>query len=348
MLGGPDRSVQRPESKRAPPEASAFRDLKVSTGPATVPARGGGPHPDIMGRVRDEPDGVTEDDLAAALAAGWGIGVASVTYLPVGAGSYHWAVAGRDGQRRFVTVDRLGDEATLAAAFGTALALRRDAGLGFVVAPVPTVDGAPLRRLSDRYAISVYPWLDGRAGDFGPHPPEDRSEVLRLLADLHAATPHVAGVARRLDLVLPGREGLAAALRDTGREWDAGPYAEPARRLLADRAAQVEGWLGEFDSLVNRVSKDAWVVTHGEPHPGNVIREPGGLRLVDWDTVRIAPPERDLWMVDGSAGDPTGIALFRLWWTLADVAGYVDDLRRPHRDTADAGASWTYLNDCFR
>jgi thiamine kinase-like enzyme len=47
----------------------------------------------------------------------------------------------------------------------------------------------------------------------------------------------------------------------------------------------------------------AWVVTHGEPHPANVIRTPGGLKLIDWDTVQLAPAERDLWMVAGPSGD---------------------------------------------
>jgi spectinomycin phosphotransferase len=39
------------------------------------------------------------------------------------------------------------------------------------------------------------------------------------------------------------------------------------------------------------------VVTHGEPHPGNILRAAGGLYLIDWDTVGLALPERDLWMV---------------------------------------------------
>ena len=39
------------------------------------------------------------------------------------------------------------------------------------------------------------------------------------------------------------------------------------------------------------------VVTHGEPHAGNVMRRSDGRHLlVDWDTVAVAPPERDLWM----------------------------------------------------
>lgn len=114
--------------------------------------------------MRDKPAGVQETALATALADGWGIRVRSTKYLPVGAGSYHWAV----------------------------------------------VD-------------------DG---------------------------------------------GLQDALSDLDRDWAGGAFSEPARRLLADCAGHVEQLLGDFDRLVEQVRGTAahWVVTHGEPHPGNLIR----------------------------------------------------------------------------
>ncbi|GIG61680.1 hypothetical protein Lfu02_60520 [Longispora fulva] len=325
--------------------------------------------------MRDRPDGVTESALFEALAAGWGLTVRSARYVPLGAGSYHWAVTTDDGTR-FVTVDHLGGadrEATFARlehAFDTAVALRRDAGLGFVVAPVPTRTGATVCRLDPRYSVAVFPMLDGRSGRFGPHPPADRAEVVALLAALHLATPVVAAHAPPVDLALPGRAGLHDALRHLDGEWAGGPYAEPARRLLADRAGHVVALLTEFDRLVAHVrgTTTDWVVTHGEPHPGNLIRDAAGPHLVDWDTVRLAPPERDLWMLaagpgssdsgdsgaseavfddyartTGRAVDPAALALYRRWWNLADIANYVAELRGPHRITADSSASWEYL-----
>lgn len=329
--------------------------------------------------MKDRPEGVADADLIAALADGWGYRVRSVTYRPVGAGSYHWTVRDEAGPARFVTVDDLGVEDqerdhafdTLRRALGTAVALRHDAGLDFVVAPLPTRVGAPALRLGPRYAMSVYPLLAGEAGQFGAHRSADRPEVVRLLAALHAATPVVADRAPRVELTLPGRDLLHDALRSLDVEWTAGPYAERVRRLLADRAGHVARLLGDFDALVSRVRATAtdWVVTHGEPHPGNLIRGRKGLRLIDWETVRIAPPERDLWLVAGDdlfadrattpsdldevsasyraatgrSVDPAGLDLYRLWWELADIASFLDDLRRPHRDTEDAAAAWHHL-----
>lgn len=314
----------------------------------------------------------------AALTDGWGIETHSVEYLPVGAGSYHWSVADRRGTAWFVKVDDLGVEDTgcddafdrLGRSFAAALALHRDAGLDFVLAPIPTATDAVIRRLTSRYALSVFPMVTGVAGHFGAHRPEDRAEVIDLLAELHEATPIVADTAPRADLVLPGRAVLEEALQDLGGEWTGGPCAEPARKLLSVHAGQVRRLLAEFDRRVDEVRRTAavWVVTHGEPHPGNVMRTPAGLRLIDWGTVQIAPPERDLWMLtpalarmlgENPVGDddvlgrytqatgrtvsPAGLALYPLWWRLADIAIFVDELRRPHDTGEDIAASLTYL-----
>jgi spectinomycin phosphotransferase len=69
--------------------------------------------------------------------------------------------------------------------------------------------------------------------------------------------------------------------------------------------------------------------------------------LVDWDTVGLAPPERDLWHVTADADglalyaeatgrpvDPTAIALYRLRWELDDISIYTRELRAAHARTA--------------
>ena len=79
--------------------------------------------------------------------------------------------------------------------------------------------------------------------------------------------------------------------------------------------------------------------------------------LVDWDTVGLAPPERDLWMVASATGDElrryteltgrlvdtTALELYRLRWALDDISCFVRDLRAPHRRTADAEHAWQSL-----
>ena len=65
------------------------------------------------------------------------------------------------------------------------------------------------------------------------------------------------------------------------------------------------------------------------------IRTDDGLVLIDWDTVAIAPRERDLWMLDDGSGDRDGVELYWLCWALEDLALDANVLRGPHEDNAD-------------
>jgi spectinomycin phosphotransferase len=325
--------------------------------------------------LKELPEEFDQSALVASLADGWGFDAERAEYAEVGFGSYHWIATDRDGERRFVTVDDLdrkpwlGDtrESTfdgLRRAFDAAAALR-DAGLEFVVAPIPTRAGETVRVLSPRLTIALFPFVDGRAGLYGEYETaEERAAVVRMLAELHDATPVVRGLARRADLDLPGRRHLEAGLQGVNQPWAGGPLAEPARHVLASHASDVAGLLHAFDRRARQLATadGDWVVTHGEPHAANVLRADERLVLVDWDTVAVARPERDLWMVLGTAEDEIGlyaeatgrrvdsvaVEFFRIAWDLADLAAYVTLFRSPHREDEDTVKSFGHLADCAR
>ena len=321
------------------------------------------------------PDGLGEQEIRDAVAAYWRLPVTEATFAPLGFGSYHWVARTEDGRRLFLTVDDLdrkpwlGNErraafAGLRAAFDTALALREEAGLAFVVAPRQARDGSTVRRIAARYSLAVFPFSEGRSGHFGASAsPEDRELLLRLLADLHQATKAVASLQPRTVAPLSGRDGLEAALADLGRPWQGGPFSEPARLQLAANADVVRRWLRSLDELADKVAASgrALVITHGEPHWGNLMRTADGLMLVDWDTVGLAPPERDLWLLaDASAAslgayaertgrepDPAALAMYRLAWTLADVAAFLARFRSEHSLAEDTQHAWDAFRSCF-
>jgi spectinomycin phosphotransferase len=309
---------------------------------------------------------MTERDLVHALADGWGIQVAALRYAPVGGGSYHWVVRDDQGERRFVTVDDLDDKgwlgrsrpsvfAGLRAAMDAAVTLRRQVALRFVVAPLPARDGQALWPIGARHAVAMFPFLRGAAGQFGAViPAPERDELVMMLAALHRTDPATVRLPP-CEIGLPGRGDLEAALRELGRPWDGGPFAEPARALLAGAAGQVRRRLETLDQWASDAATTGEaVITHGEPHPGNVIRVGREIMLVDWDTVGLAPPERDLWMVTSETGDElrrytelTGRAvdtivleLYQLRWALDDISLFVREFRGPHRRTADTEHAW--------
>ena len=318
------------------------------------------PHPYCVA-VLTRPDGLPDERVAGALAAGWGLAVDGLAHAPVGFGSHHWrATAGAD--RWFVTVDdvaRAGAAGRLAAALATARRLC-DAGLGFVVAPVATRTGAVLHRVGAVWAVSLFPHVEGATHPWGAYPGRaERLAVLDLVARLHRSPAALRAGAVADDLALPERDGLDAAVAGRAPAGEPGPFAAPARDLLAARAGAVRGALGRYDDLAAAVlaRPDRLVLTHGEPHRGNTISTAAGPVLVDWDTALVAPPERDLWSMTaedaripadyeqrtGIAPDPDALAFYRLRWGLTDISLYVAWFRRPHGDTADTRLAWEGL-----
>jgi len=294
-----------------------------------------------------------EPGLRRCLREAWGIG-AGVRALLVGGGGQHWVA---EGGRWFVTVHELPGEdayADLAACMRTARELA-EVGLGFVAAPVAARDGRVVVPL-EGYAVSVRAYLDGVAGDFfDVEAVGDRVGVAGMLAGLHGATGRVAAPPVRA-VGLGARGALEEAIGGLRRSWRGGPYAEDARTVLGRDVRVLREALGRFDALAAEGGGPR-VVTHGEPHPGNLLRGGAGRWLIDWDTVGMAPPERDLWMTvwpPGAPGRPAlrapldryreltgrdvgaaGLELYRLRWYLNDIAIFTALLRGPHEATAD-------------
>jgi spectinomycin phosphotransferase len=321
--------------------------------------------------MKDKPEGVSERELRIALAEGWDLHPAELRYAPVGAGSYHWEARDPRGGRWFINVDDLDGKswlggsradayAGLRAALDTTRALRDRAGLRFVAAPEPASDGTTLRPVNPRYAVAVYPFLDGAGRGFGDRlAGAELDQLMDMLAGLHQVTPtRPVPVA---PLAVPLRGELETTLGDLEKPWSGGPFSEPARALLASAAGPVREVLTTLDRLAAQVAAaPSRVITHGEPHPGNVIQTAGGPVLIDWDTVGLAVPERDLWSLitgpgdeaarrytgaTGHAIDPDALDLYRIRWALDDIAAFTLQLRAPHGHTGDAEEAWQALNE---
>lgn len=313
--------------------------------------------------MRSPPSDLAPERLADVLADGWGLRALSLEYVPEGGGSHHWMLTGADGRRHFVTVDDLDNKDWIGGsrdavfdglrrALVTAAALRYNAGLQFVLAPIEACDGQPLRRIGGPYTVSVFRFLTGRSYGFGPYTDARfRNQVLDLIAQLHQATSLVHDGAPRHILGFVGQDDLDAFLLSPDQPWDSGPFGETARGLLESNAADLRQLVTSFDRVAEstRSARADVVITHGEPHPANIMSVDGRLVLIDWDTVALAPPERDIALiatarnegvgryqqVTGRELNPAVIGLYRLRWYLDDIASAVRLFRNTHRDTPD-------------
>jgi spectinomycin phosphotransferase/16S rRNA (guanine(1405)-N(7))-methyltransferase len=310
------------------------------------------------------PADLADETIVDALARGWALTTASMTYRPVGWGSHHWDITDDTGTAWFVTVDDLlaarafGERSLdpaydrLRASLASAVALK-DAGRSFVVAPIPTLDDQPLMR-ARTYSVSLYPFVAGESFDWGEFSgPAHLRAVLDMLVEVHNAPMRVRRHARLDDFTIPHRAALESTLAEPDSSPDRGPYARPMAELITHNGVALRSMLERYDELVALAQTSRTVLTHGEPHPGNTMRTAEGWRLIDWDTVLVAPPERDLWSLEplhaayteatGVELVPEMVELYRIRWTLADIAVDVSRFRRDHAAGPDEDKSWELL-----
>jgi spectinomycin phosphotransferase len=314
------------------------------------------------------PAAVDEPSLTAILSRTWSIELDRLRYVPKGAGSYHW-LAERDGRTtHFITVDDLDTKPWigrdrdstfegLTAAYETAWVLYHEDRVDAVVAPIPCDNGTVTARLGQQFSIAVFPYVEGDAGRWGdPISSRDRVRLLHELARLHRASRARHAGIRPRPHALPERGALLAAFASLDQRWRGGEFSEPARHALSENAWRVRDTLARFDELAAQLdqSRVDLVVTHGEPHPGNLIQLGDGFRVIDWDTVALAEHERDLWMLDNGednalhaytevTGKPinrAAIEFYRLGWTLSDIASFADMFRAEHTRTRWAEHKW--------
>ena len=315
--------------------------------------------------MRVPPAGFSEDDLEGAIEQAWGVAIASLEYRPVGFGSHHWVAVDELGVRHFVTVDQLGPESrtgdevsVLGLHLRRALVAATDLrsfGCPFVVAPIPTTAESPLAQF-DNHAVTLYPLIEGEEFSFDESFDESqRDQLLELLAALHTVPLTAIRAPAADEFVVPWLNQLDPAPQHSDANGSIGPHAASVSRLLVDNEVGIRRLVVQYEALVarHRTNPGPVVVTHGEIHPGNVMLTSKGWVIVDWDTVLVAPPERDLWRLahggtsvlrayaKATATTPNEdlIELYAIRWDLAEISSFAEEFRKPHEDTEDTRTS---------
>ncbi|QNN53261.1 phosphotransferase family protein [Nocardioides mesophilus] len=297
--------------------------------------------------MREPPDDLDEADLLHVVRREWDPEVDRLEHLPIGFGAHHWAASVHGRRRLFVTFDRLGgrhsrhSRQSLERAYASACALSA-AGLEFVLGPLTSHSGTITVSVPGG-ALSVGPWITGRSGDETLAAAAELRQTADLLSRLHRS-PAPGGIPvwrPLLDASFPDQLDRALSA-----PWRTGPFGEPAREALSEHATRVRGWTARYVALAGRalVEQENWVPTHGEPHPGNHLVTGTRRYLVDWESLKLAPRERDLdglvaseveWQTAYGAvqPDPRMLELFDLEWRLDEISQYATWFSRRHRGT---------------
>lgn len=294
----------------------------------------------LAGVFGDAP--LAEETVATLLREQWRLAAAHVEYARIGYGAYHWLATAGDG-RWLVTADPVDGRLPVVHCYELARRLA-SGGLDLVRPPLVTRDGA-VAVAAGEWWVSVWPWLAGRSATTGRHASAaDVAAVAAAVRRLHDHPPGAIPAELLDDWAVDGWGRFVAAIGAPATV--AGPYAAEVRDLVQRRREHIRDTASRYhERAAHRPPPAEWVVTHGEPHAANVVHTPGGPVLIDWDTARLAPRERDLWILAMYPGwqesygdarvDPALLEAYRLRWDLTDIALFVPDLLAASAATPD-------------
>jgi spectinomycin phosphotransferase len=226
-----------------------------------------------------------------------------VSFLPIGAdvNSAVYRVDITDGESYLLKLRRRGfDPITVEIP-----AFLHAQGLDMVMAPLPTTHGE-LWASGHNFVWILYPFFEGSNGYEVPLSDTQWSALGRTLRGVHGAVlPPL--LASRVP-----REHYSACWREIVRVFDAQvgtSYTDPLAQELAafwvTKQAEIGAMVERTERLRQALEKhaDAFVLCHGDLHPGNVLLGAHDtLTIVDWDTALLAPKEHDLMLLGGGVG----------------------------------------------
>lgn len=298
----------------------------------------------------ERPVEISDDDLIACLRAEFALTPTAITFLPLGA-DQHTAVyrASVDQTDYFVKL-RLGDFDAHSVIVPHRL---HEQGIRAIIAPIPTRSGGLWADLKTS-RVMVYPFVAGVNGFQQPLSPARWADLGRALRQLHTADIPLdsADRLRRETFAPDWRRKVEAYQRQAEGGLFIDAVAADLAALLRARRAEIDALIAYADerAAVERLRDHPPVLCHADIHVGNVLITPDDrLYVIDWDTVILAPKERDLMFpgagIDGSlapqaaaqvdwffagygpcALDRDLLAYYRCERVIQDIAAYCDQI----------------------
>ena len=250
-----------------------------------------------------------ERELVACIRTAYGLKVASVQALALGADSYArvFQVVTEDGSpSHFLKVRKTaaGEASVRIPHFLHAQGIRQ------VLVAIPTQRGELSFAFQGHYLI-LYPFVPGRVAMEVGLTAQQWAELGAILKAIHSVRlpDHLHQLLEREAYSPEFRMRAAGYLRRAL----AGVYDHRAGRglaeLLRSRKCAIEHMIDRAEELggaLRRGSERPLVVCHADLHKWNIqVDAQGELLIVDWDSLKLAPKECDLMFIGGDIGGST-------------------------------------------
>lgn len=252
------------------------------------------------------PPDLSHEAIARCLADTYKLHIARLEFLPLGADidSAVFHVHANDATPYFLKLRRGNfDKAVVAVpAF-----LHREKGIEPVMAPLPTTDGH-LSTHSHGFDWALYPFFDGSNGFERALTKPQWTTLGATLAAIHRTElPEalLAGLPKET-YAHKSREGV----RRYQRRFINGVVGDDiVKRFFAfweDHAEEIDTVVYRSEQLASILLErpPRLVLCHADIHAGNALVDDNDrLSIVDWDTLVLAPKERDLMFIGGGVGN---------------------------------------------
>jgi spectinomycin phosphotransferase len=302
-----------------------------------------------------------EATLRSALGSGYGVTIDRLELELAGADAlaWSWRATTTDGRALFVKLRR--DVRPAAVLVPRHL---RSIGFAEVVAALPTVGGAAWLEIEGWIAV-VMDLIDASPAAEAGLDLVGWRRLGAFSARLHAVElpDDLAALVRVEDFRSPWTDRTRAvdARIDGLDEAGLDEHSLVVRRRWIEERGTILRIVALSDDLGARIrsrpepERGPFVLCHADFHGANVLVDrDGGLHVIDWDELVLAPPERDLMFVRGSvvagtvsdaeadafeegygrfAVDLERLAWYRIDWAVQDVTGYAEEvLFEPDRE----------------
>jgi spectinomycin phosphotransferase len=308
--------------------------------------------------------------LVARLRTAYGLRVAELAFLPLGldVNTAVYRVVTSGGSAYFLKL-RQGPFDEMSVAIPALLAGQ---GIGQIIAPVRAAAGRLWTTLPP-FTIMLYPFVDGSDANEVTLSERQWVEFGAALKRIHAAVLPAA-----LSRALP-REIYSPHWRDQVKAFQSrlraaafqDPVAVELAALMQVRAAVIDELVAGAEQLAQSLQgrPHERILCHADLHAANLlIGRDGSLYIVDWDTLLLAPKERDLMFVGSGLGpgwnqarqavwfyegygpteiDPVALAYYRCERIVEDIAAFCGEILAATADGQDRSRAIRYLASQF-
>jgi spectinomycin phosphotransferase len=248
----------------------------------------------------EKPD-IPDAAIIACLRDEYGLNIADLAFLPLGAdlntAVYH---AATDSETPYFVKLRSGpfNKITI-----TLPKLLHDQGIGQVIAPLSTLSGQLWASLQD-FKVAAFPFVEGQNGYDTEMHDHHWLEFGRALKAIHSAEipPALLDQLQRETYSDHWREQVKNFQRMVETTSFVDPVAAEVAAFLKSKQSEINELVTRADSLAAllKTQSQPMILCHADIHCWNIlISTAGQLYIVDWDTLTLAPNERDLMFIGG-------------------------------------------------